>query len=58
MNKRYTYYNPSSTLTVDGKKYAHGDDITELGPEWFDRLGTRCRPVTDPQQPEASVEEE
>lgn len=55
--KRYTYYNPSSTLVVAGKAYRHGDDITELGPEWFDRLGPRCR-VTESQQSAASVEEE
>jgi hypothetical protein len=56
--KRYTYYRPSSTLIVDGKEYRHGDDITELGPEWFDRLGDKCRCVTEPQQSDASVEEE
>lgn len=52
------YYNPSSTLIVDGKKYQHGDDITELGPQWFDRLGSRCRPVANPPQLATSDEEE
>lgn len=47
MSMKYVYHNPSSTLVVDGKKYGHGDDITELGPEWFDRLGNRCRPLTN-----------
>ena len=53
MSKRYQMHRPSCTLEVGGKSYRHGDDITELGPDYWERFG---RPA--PEEEVAPTDEE